>query len=63
VFNFLDEIGVHVDTIMKNADYQEVQPSLLTAITEEPNKKIEENYKSILTGMYFLSSLNTKLFN
>lgn len=63
VFNFLDEVGVHVESIMESADYKEIEPSLLTAITEESNKKIEQNYKSILTGMYFLSSLNTKLFN
>lgn len=63
VFDFLDEVGQHIDKILMEANLEEFEPSLVTSITEESNKKIEVNYASILAGFYFLSSLNTKLFN
>lgn len=63
VFDFLDEVGDHVDKIMNVADFKEVEPSLLVAITEDNNKKLIENYKSIVAGMYLLSTLNTKILN
>ncbi|MEL6851436.1 MAG: DNA cytosine methyltransferase [Bacteroidota bacterium] len=61
VFDFLDEVGSHVEKIMNIADFNEIEPSVLLAITEDDNKKLIENYRSILAGMYLLSSLNTKI--
>ncbi|MCG8329151.1 MAG: DNA (cytosine-5-)-methyltransferase [Chitinophagales bacterium] len=63
VFDFLDEVGQCVNKILTEANLEEFEPSLVTSITEESNKKIEVNYASMLAGFYFLSSLNTKLFN
>jgi len=61
VFNFLDEVGNHVERILTEADFEEVDSSLVAEITKEKNKKLIENYKSVVTGMYLLSSLNTKI--
>lgn len=61
VFDFLDDIGNHIKEIMNVADFKEVEPSILISITEDSNKKLLENYKSIVTGMYLLSSINTKI--
>jgi DNA (cytosine-5)-methyltransferase 1 len=63
VFNFLDDVGNAVEEILDKANLENIDSSLVTAITEESNKKIEENKKSILTGFYFLSSLNHRIFN
>ncbi|MFT6443394.1 MAG: DNA (cytosine-5)-methyltransferase 1 [Salibacteraceae bacterium] len=63
VFNFLDEVGDCVEQILEKASLENLNSNLVTAITQESNKKIEENKKSILTGFYFLSTLNSKIFN
>jgi DNA (cytosine-5)-methyltransferase 1 len=63
VFNFLDEVGECVEQILDEANLENLDSNLLTAITQESNKKIEENKKSILTGFYFLSTLNSRIFN
>lgn len=63
VFNFLDEVGDCVEQILYEANLDNLDSNLLTAITQESNKKIEENEKSILTGFYFLSTLNSRIFN
>ena len=63
VFCFLDEVGKCVRTILEKADFEGLDETLIEAIVEEKNKKLNENHESILTGFYFLSSLNNKLFN
>lgn len=62
VFNFLDEVGNCVEDILEKASLENLETDLITAITQEENKKLEENKKSILTGFYFLSSLNQRIF-
>ena len=63
VFNFLDEVGNSVKKILEVADLQEINSEVLTAILNVDNKKLKENKKSVLTGLYFLSSINKKLFD
>ncbi len=63
VFDFLDEIGNCVEKILNEADFSEIAPSLVSTIVKEDNKKLKEHHKSVLTGFYFLSSINNKLFN
>lgn len=63
VFNFLDEVGHCVEQILTEANLENLDSGLVTAIIQESNKKIEENKKSILTGFYFLSTLNSRIFN
>lgn len=62
VFQFLDEVGTCVEKILATADFSHIDTSLVSSIIKEENKKIKENHKSILTGFYFLSSINNKLF-
>ena len=62
VFDFLDEVGKAVSEIIENADFRDIKPTLITSILDEKSKKILENQESLLTGFYFLSSLNNKLF-
>ncbi|PIQ47125.1 MAG: DNA methyltransferase [Cytophagales bacterium CG12_big_fil_rev_8_21_14_0_65_40_12] len=63
VFGFLDQVGDCVDKIMKEANFNNIDASLVETIVEERNRKLSENAQSIITGFYFLSSLNSKLFN
>ncbi len=62
VFKFLDEVGECVEMIMEEANFNDLDKELLEAIVEEKNTKLEMNKESILSGFYFLSSLNKKLF-
>lgn len=63
VFGFLDQVGGCIDKIMKEANFNNIDASLVETIVEERNRKLSENAQSIITGFYFLSSLNSKLFN
>jgi len=63
VFDFLDEVGSCVDEILENSDFSHIDSKLVSTIVQEDNKKLNKNSQSILTGFYFLSSLNKKLFN
>lgn len=63
VFQFLDKIGDCVDKILKDADFSNIEQGLIEALVGEKNKKLNENKESLLTGFYFLSSLNNKLFS
>ena len=63
VFQFLDDVGNCVNQILKDADFSDIEQNLIEAIVGESNKKLNENKESLLTGFYFLSSLNNKLFN
>ena len=62
VFDFLDNIGVCIEKILSEADFSHIDTSIVSSIIQEDNKKIKENHHSILTGFYFLSSINNKLF-
>ncbi len=62
VFKFLDEVGTCVNKIMQESNLQTIDSNLISIIIGEENKKLSENKNSILTGFYFLSSLNDKLF-
>ncbi|MEQ9229421.1 MAG: hypothetical protein RIF46_01980, partial [Cyclobacteriaceae bacterium] len=62
VFEFLDEVGDCVNTILDEADFSEFDTELIKSILNEENRKLEEHKDSALVGFYFLSSLNTKLF-
>ncbi|MGB5943732.1 MAG: DNA (cytosine-5-)-methyltransferase [Leeuwenhoekiella sp.] len=63
IFDFLDDIGEYVETIIERADYSSLPNNLLPVITGEENRKLESNEHSILTGIYLLSSLNQKFFD
>lgn len=63
VFCFLDQVGDCVNKIVEEANFRNLNPNLLETIVEETNKKLDENKDSILTGFYFLSSLNSKFFS
>lgn len=62
VFEFLDKVGSCIDRIMNEADLQGFNSSLVESIVSESNKKLDQNKESILSGFYFLSNLNQKLF-
>lgn len=62
IFEFLDEIGDCVEKILNEADFSEIDSTLVSSIVQEDNKKLKDNHKSVLTGFYFLSSINNKLF-
>lgn len=62
VFEFLDEVGNCVNTILDKADFSEFDTELIKSIVNEENRKLEENKDTALVGFYFLSSLNYKLF-
>lgn len=62
VFEFLDDVGNSVETILDNADFTEIDDNIVEIISGKKNKKLGDNKESLLTGMYLLSSLNTKLF-
>lgn len=63
VFNFLDHVGTCVRDILNQAELSDIEPSVVEAIVNEKNKKLEKNKDSLLVGFYFLSSLNNKIFN
>lgn len=63
VFEFLDKVGESVNTILNKASFETVQQDLLGTIIDENNKKLNENSDKILTGFYFLSTLNSKILN
>lgn len=62
VFEFLDKVGVCVNQIMEEANLEGFNSNLVESIVNEKNVKLNENRESILTGFYFLSKLNQKLF-
>ena len=62
VFKFLDEVGHNVKTILDEADFNGFDEHLLKSVTQENNTKLYSNKESILTGLYFLSTLNKTLF-
>jgi DNA (cytosine-5)-methyltransferase 1 len=62
IFNFLDHVGTCVRDILNKAELKDVETSVVEAIVNEKNKKLEENKESLLVGFYFLSSLNNKIF-
>ena len=63
IFNFLDHVGTCVSDILNKAELSDIEASVVEAIVNEKNKKLEENKDSLLVGFYFLSSLNNKIFN
>lgn len=62
VFNFLDVVGGCVQDILDNATFNDIDDQLIAEIVNEKNKKLDDNKDSLLTGFYFLSSLNNKIF-
>jgi DNA (cytosine-5)-methyltransferase 1 len=62
VFIFLDDVGRSIEQILEKVDFNGFDEQLLTSITKESNTKLTNNKESILTGLYFLSTLNKKLF-
>ncbi len=62
VFNFLDKVGECVEIILKTASFSNVDKNILQIIINENNKKLNKNMESLITGFYFLSSLNNKIF-
>ena len=62
VFEFLDKVGKYIEIIMNEADLQGFNSSLVESIVDEKNNKLDQNKESILSGFYFLSNLNQKLF-
>ena len=62
VFNFLDHVGECIGQILEKVDFNDLDEDIIQGIVNEKNKKLEENRKSLLTGFYFLSSLNRKIF-
>jgi DNA (cytosine-5)-methyltransferase 1 len=62
VFKFLDHIGSCVKEIIDDVELSDIDINLIEAIINEKNKKLEDNKDSLLVGLYFLSSLNNKIF-
>ncbi len=62
VFNFLDKVGTSVNVILNQATFDGMNRDLLEKIIQEKNKKLGGNASSIITGFYFLSILNSKIF-
>lgn len=62
VFDFLDDVGQCVLEIIENADLSGFDNDLIEAIVTEKNNKLDKNKESVLTGFYFLSGLNNKIF-
>jgi DNA (cytosine-5)-methyltransferase 1 len=62
VFNFVDDVGKCIETIVKKASFDCIDDSLLEKIVKEKNKKLTENQEKIIAGFYFLSVLNSKIF-
>jgi DNA (cytosine-5)-methyltransferase 1 len=62
VFDFLDDVGQCVSEIIENADLSGFDNDLIEAIVTEKNNKLDKNKESVLTGFYFLSGLNNKIF-
>lgn len=63
VFDFLDKVGESVDVILNNASFDSVKNDVLEKILKETNKKLIYNKDKVLTGFYFLATLNSKLFH
>jgi DNA (cytosine-5)-methyltransferase 1 len=63
VFEFLDKVGENVEIIINNASFDSIENGLLKSILKETNKKLLEDQERVLTGFYFLSSLNSKLLH
>lgn len=62
VFHFLDDVGNCVNEILNKATFEGFGSTLIEAIVNEKNNKLDANKESILVGFYFLSSLNQKIF-
>lgn len=63
VFDFLDEVGDSVSRILKHVEIDENSPIVIEDFLRDDSKKIIENKNRILVGLYFLSSLNTKIIS
>ncbi len=63
IFGFLDDIGNKVNTILEEADFKSIPKNMIAEIAGGKNQKLEDNRESLLTGFYFLSSLNQKFFS
>ncbi len=63
VFDFLDNVGISVDRLIKNANFDDISPKVIGDFLNVDNKKLIENKNYILTGLYFLSSLNSKIIS
>jgi DNA (cytosine-5)-methyltransferase 1 len=63
VFDFLDEVGQSVSRILQNAELDGISFSLIEDFINDNSKKLIDNKNQILTGLYFLSSLNTKIMS
>lgn len=61
-FNFIDDIGKHVEHIVDSSNLNNVNIDIAETILNEKNKKLENNIRSFLIGCYLLSSLNIKIF-
>lgn len=62
VFIFLDDVGKSIRQILETADFDGFDEALLNSVINESNSKLNNNKESILIGLYFLSTLNKKLF-
>lgn len=63
VFDFLDSLGCLVGDVTGEINFKEESVAFLASILDDKSKKINDNCKSILLGLYVLSLVNTKLFS
>lgn len=63
VFDFLDEVGQSVSRILKDAELDAISSSVIEDFINDDSKKLIDNKNQILTGLYFLSSLNSKIIS
>lgn len=62
VFDFIDSLGALAGNLMSQVSLGSTSNVFLASILEDESKKIKDNAKSILLGLYMLSVTNAKLF-
>lgn len=62
VFNFLDDIGMSVKNILGQNILNDLEENFFESLLNIKDKKMEDYKRSILIGLYLLSSLNVKIF-
>ncbi len=53
VFTFLDEVGKHVEEILSEANFDNINEELVSEILNEKNRKLIDNKEKLVTGLYF----------